>query len=493
MRFPRRSGILLHPTSLPGPYGIGDLGPSAYGFVNWLHDAGQRLWQVLPLGPTGYGDSPYQSFSAFAGNPLLISPDHLRETGLLEEADFADAPNFPTDHVDFGSVQPWKRALLRAAFDRFKSGDQSQLDSWAAENSAWLEDYALFIAIKEHLGNGPWIEWPDDLRRRDEAALNQYRTDLADEIAFQKFLQFVFFQQWSALREYAHSKDVAIIGDIPIFIAHDSADAWTHRDLFYINSDGSLEIQAGVPPDYFSETGQLWGNPLYRWDRMKQQGYSWWVARFQSIFSLVDMVRLDHFRGFEAYWAVPGDAPNAIEGEWRPGPGPDLFRTLREVLGPLPIIAEDLGVITPEVVALREEFDYPGMRILQFAFTGDTKSNFLPHNFEPNTVAYTGTHDNDTTRGWFDSLVGAERERALAYLDTSPSQVTRSMMRAIVASVADTVVAPMQDVLDLGTETRMNLPGRVGGYWQWRMTTDQLTDEDQQWLAQIATLYERIP
>jgi 4-alpha-glucanotransferase len=492
MRFPRRSGILLHPTSLPGRYGTGDLGTGAYHFVDWLHDAGQRLWQILPLGPTGYGDSPYQSFSAFAGNPLLVSPDRLEEQGLLSPADLSNVPAFSNDRVDFGAVIPWKRDLLRTAFENFKGGNQESLERWAANNSDWLEDYALFIAIKEHLGNGPWWEWPEELRRRDEAALNRYREELADDIAFQKFLQFQFFQQWITLRAYARSKGVAIIGDIPIFIAHDSADAWSHRDLFYINPDGSLEIQAGVPPDYFAETGQLWGNPLYRWDRMKEQGYEWWIDRFRATFNLVDVVRLDHFRGFEAYWAVPGDAPTAQTGEWRPGPGSDLFRVVKEALGPLSIIAENLGVITPEVEAIREEFEYPGMRILQFAFTADMSSDFLPHNYVQNTCAYTGTHDNDTTRGWFESLDGATRQRVLDYLDADEQGAVRAMIRAVIASVADTAVVPMQDVLDLGTEARMNLPGRVGGYWQWRATANQFTDEDQQWLAKVAHLYERV-
>lgn len=492
MRFPRRSGILLHPTSLPGRYGVGDLGPAAYHFVDWLHDAGQRLWQVLPLGPTGYGDSPYQSFSAFAGNPLLISPDRLEAQGLLTSADLASVPAFSHDHVDFGNVIPWKKGVLRAAFEHFKQGDQTALERWASTNGEWLDDYALFIAIKEHLGGGPWWEWPDALRQRDKATLDEQRKQLADEIAFQKFLQYQFFQQWITLRAYARSKEVAMVGDIPIFIAHDSADAWSNSDLFYIRPDGTLEVQAGVPPDYFSETGQLWGNPLYRWDRMKAQGYSWWIDRFRAAFNLVDVLRLDHFRGFEAYWAVPGYAPTAVKGEWRPGPGADLFQTVLDALGALPIIAEDLGVITPEVEAIRDEFEYPGMRILQFAFSADTSSAFLPHNYIQNTVAYTGTHDNDTTRGWFESLDAAGRQEVLDYLDTTENELVRAMIRAVVASVADTAIAPMQDVVGLGNAARMNLPGRPGGNWQWRAAAHHFSPDNQVWLARLAALYGRV-
>lgn len=495
MRFPRRAGILLHPTSLPGRYGIGDLGPEAYRFVDWLVEAHQQLWQVLPLGPTGYGDSPYQSFSAFAGNPLLISPERLIEQGLLTQRHLADLPRFPTDKVDFGRVIAWKETLLRhAATTFFQSSTHAQMEpyrAWQEENRAWLDDYALFMALKAHFGGGAWAGWPEAVRARDEAVLAEYREQLAESIAYHTFLQFQFAQQWLLLRTYARSRGVAIIGDIPIFIAHDSADAWSHRDLFYIREDGSLEVQAGVPPDYFSVTGQLWGNPLYRWDEMKRRGYDWWIARFRALFGLVDMVRLDHFRGFEAYWAVPGDAPTAETGEWRKGSGPDLFRTVRDALGSLPIIAEDLGVITPEVEALRDEFAYPGMRILQFAFTADTSSAFLPHNYVQNTVAYTGTHDNETTRGWFSNLDEAMRQRVRTYFDTVDAKVVRAMVRGILASVADTAVVPMQDVLDLDNRARMNLPGRPGGNWQWRASATQFTTKDAAWLAALSDLYDR--
>lgn len=491
MKFPRRSGILLHPTSLAGPYGIGDLGPEAYRFVDWLADAGQSLWQVLPLGPTGYGDSPYQNFSAFAGNPLLISPQRLGEEGLLSQEALAEVPNFPTERVDFGWVIDWKEQLLRTAFANFKPDEQEGFSDWLEEQSDWLEDYALFMALKKHFGGRPWTDWPVALKARDEDALASYRADLADEVAYQQFLQYHFFKQWASLRDYTHSQGIEIIGDIPIFIAHDSADAWAQRELFSIREDGSLEVQAGVPPDYFSETGQLWGNPLYHWDVMKEQGYEWWIARFRAVFNLADIVRLDHFRGFEAYWTIPGDAETAIEGEWRKGPEGDLFSTVRDVLGPLGIIAEDLGVITPEVEALRDGFEYPGMRILQFAFSADTSSGFLPHNYIQNTVAYTGSHDNETTRGWFSNLDESTRQCVLDYFNSNEEQIVGDMIRAIFASVADTAVVPMQDVLDLGNEARMNLPGTVGGWWAWRITADQLSSQKAAWLAKLAQLYGR--
>ena len=491
MKFPRRSGILLHPTSLPGRYGIGDLGPAAYHFVDWLVEAGQQIWQVLPLGPTGYGDSPYQNFSAFAGNPLLISLDQLIEQGLLTEADLSERPLFPAERVDFGVLIPWKMSILRRAFANFKQSRQDEFEKWVANNEEWLNDYAFFMALKVHFGGGAWTQWPEELRRRDESALAEYRQKVADEIVFQQFIQFQFFQQWIQLHEYAQSQGITIIGDAPIFIAHDSADAWAQRELFYIREDGSLEVQAGVPPDYFSETGQLWGNPLYRWDVMQERGYQWWIDRFRIIFQLVDVVRLDHFRGFEAYWTVPGEAKTAIQGEWRKGPNASLFEAVQDALGTLPIIAEDLGVITPEVEALRDQFDFPGMRILQFAFGADTSNSFLPHNYMQNTAAYTGTHDNETTRGWFGNLDDATRQRVLDYFNCSSEEIIRTMIRALMLSVADTVVVPMQDVLDLNNRARMNLPGTVGGWWTWRASAVQFTPEAAAWLAKWTKLYGR--
>lgn len=492
MRFPRRAGILLHPTSLPGSFGVGDLGPSAYRFIDWLVAAGQSLWQVLPLGPTGYGDSPYQAFSAFAGNALLISPEWLLEQGLLTDAQLASAPTFPTDSVDFGAVIPWKDSLFRKAFAVFVGEPHPEFERWTNANSAWLEDYALFIAIKAHFGNGPWKDWDADIRGREPQAMAHYAALLANEVAYQKFLQYQFAQQWTTLRAYARQQGVDLVGDMPIFIAHDSADAWAHKELFTLQEDGSLEVQAGVPPDYFSETGQLWGNPLYRWDVMATQGYTWWIDRFRSILNLVDMVRLDHFRGFEAAWTIPGGALTAQKGEWIKGPEFALFDAINTALGEMPIIAEDLGVITPEVEALRDRYNFPGMRILQFGFTADTSSAFQPHNFIQNTVAYTGTHDNETTRGWFENLDTETRDWVLAYFNSTEDAIVYDMVRSIIASVADTAIIPMQDILDLGNEARINRPGVLGGNWQWRATADAFTPESTAELKRLATLYGRI-
>ncbi|NOY99238.1 MAG: 4-alpha-glucanotransferase, partial [Chloroflexi bacterium] len=361
--FERRSGVLLHPTSLPGPYGIGDLGPQACRFVDFLSGAGCKLWQMLPLGPTGYGDSPYQSFSAFAGNPYLISPDLLLQDGLLHSDDLIEQTDFPAHRVDFGRVISWKLNLLERAFLRFKSDPQpalqEALDIFCAENASWLDDYALFMAIKEAHGGGSWEHWPVSLRRREETALAEARRTLADAVERFAFYQFIFYRQWRALRDYAHQRGVRIIGDIPIFVAYDSADVWAHPDLFYLDETGRPTVVAGVPPDYFSPTGQLWGNPLYRWDVHAQTGYAWWLARFRAVLSMVDIVRLDHFRGFAGYWEIPADAPTAEEGRWVPGPGADFFNAVRDELGRLPIIAEDLCEITPDVVALRDQFDLP--------------------------------------------------------------------------------------------------------------------------------------
>lgn len=492
MRFPRRSGILLHPTSLPGSFGIGDLGPSAYRFIDWLVAAGQSLWQVLPLGPTGYGDSPYQAFSASAGNPLLISPQWLLEQELLTDAELAAAPLFPADSVDFGAVIPWKDALFRQAFARFRTQARPEFERWTTTNGAWLEDYALFVAVKAHFGGGPWKDWNADIRGREPQAMAHYATLLAEEVAYQKFLQYQFAQQWTTLRAYARQQGVVLVGDMPIFIAHDSADAWAHKELFTVQADGTLESQAGVPPDYFSETGQLWGNPLYRWEVMAEQGYSWWIDRFRSILNLVDIVRLDHFRGFEAAWTIPGGAPTAVKGEWIQGPEFALFDAIRAALGDLPIIAEDLGVITPPVEALRDRYDFPGMRILQFGFTADVTSAFQPHNYIQNTVAYTGTHDNETTRGWFHNLDEKTRTWVLAYFNSDEANIVYDMVRAIIASVADTAIVPMQDILDLGNEARINTPGILGGNWQWRATAAAFSPESAAELKRLAALYGRI-
>jgi 4-alpha-glucanotransferase len=485
MNFPRSGGILLHPTSLPGPFGIGDLGPQAYRFADWLAEAGCKLWQILPLGPTGYGDSPYQCFSAFAGNPYLISPELLLRDGLLARSDLPEAPDVAVAGVDFGRVIPWKLALLRRAFERFQADPSSPLragfEYFCAENASWLDDYALFMALKDENGGGAWNGWPESLKRREASALAEARRALAPDVLRFTFYQFLFFRQWAALRSQAGAKGIRIIGDIPIFVAYDSADVWANPELFFLDEAGNPTVVAGVPPDLFSPTGQLWGNPLYRWDIHKETGYAWWLERLRSTLRMVDFLRLDHFRGFAGYFEIPASARTAEHGRWVPGPGADFFRAMDVRLSDglatpeirLPIIAEDLGVITPDVTALLDEFQLPGMRVLQFGFSGP-EHPFLPHNYVPNCVAYTGTHDNDTARGWFETAPRDERGFALRYLRTDGRDFAWDLIRAIWSSVAMFAIAPMQDVLDLGGEARMNFPSTLGGNWQWRMKDDDM-------------------
>jgi 4-alpha-glucanotransferase len=496
--FSRAGGILLHPSSLPGPYGIGDLGPQAYRFVNWLASTGCKLWQVLPLGPTGYGDSPYQCFSAVAGNPYLISFDALIEDGLLSQDDFADLPKFKPSQVDFGQLIPWKLDLLENAFSRLTSvstGFREEFDQFRTDNASWLDDYALFMSLKEARGGGPWSDWEESLRKREPTAMEKARSDHQDDILRYSFYQFLFFRQWNKLRAYANKQDIKIIGDIPIFIAYDSADAWANPELFFLDEKSLPIVVAGVPPDYFSRTGQLWGNPLYRWDVHKKSGYAWWLERFRSVLNFVDLVRLDHFRGFAGYYEIPYGAPTAETGQWMTGPGKNFFTTIsRELSGPddgtLPIIAEDLGVITPDVVELRNGFNLPGMKILQFGFSG-ADNPFLPHNYPTNCVAYTGTHDNDTAIGWFESAPPEERKFALRYLNSGGSDFAWDMIRSVWSSVAVYAIAPMQDVLSLGTEARMNFPSRLGGNWEWRMTEDDLNEALAKRLQEFNELYLR--
>jgi 4-alpha-glucanotransferase len=495
MRFPRSSGILLHPTSLPSAWGIGDLGASAYHFVDWLAKASQSLWQILPLGPTGYGDSPYQCFSAFAGNPLLISLDKIFEEGLLDRQGLQTKPFFSDDTVDYAEVTNFKLPLLRQSFERVRSGafpaQARAFDEFCAAEASWLDDYALFMALREQHEGANWDTWEYDIATRRPAALEHWRNKLADQIAMQKYLQCLFFSQWRQVMAYAHERGIRIIGDTPIFVAYNSADVWAHPDLFYLDADGHPTVVAGVPPDYFSETGQLWGNPLYRWDRMAETGYAWWVARIKATLDLVDIVRLDHFRGFEAYWEVPADEPTAVHGRWIKGPGAALFETFERMLGELPIIAEDLGLITPPVVELRDRFNLPGMKILQFAFSSDADDPYLPHNYTRNCIVYTGTHDNDTTLGWFNTRGDAEREAVLCYLNRDGSDICWDMLRLAFASVADVAVVPLQDVLRLGNEARQNMPGRLGGNWAWRFRAEALTPELAQRLREVTTTYGR--
>ena len=497
--------MLLHPTSLPGAHGIGEFNDQAYAFVDFLAETGQKLWQVLPLGPTGYGDSPYQCFSAFAGNPLLISLDHLiRENALLPE-DLTDPEwlpdgGFSADRVNYGDVIPYKGEMLRRSYVRFINHatpeNQTAFETFCARETAWLDDYALFMALKDSHEGEPWNAWEDDIARRTPKALAKARKELKEEIQSHRYQQYQFFKQWGWLKEYANNKGVRIIGDIPIFVAYDSADAWANRELFYFDERGNPTVIAGVPPDYFSPTGQRWGNPLYRWDVMHNQGYVWWIARIKAALTLYDLVRIDHFRGFEAYWEVPASEPTAMRGKWVKGPGRALFDAIRAAFAregrtALPIIAEDLGVITPEVEALRDAFGFPGMRVLQFAFVADTASAFLPHNYVPNAVAYAGTHDNDTTAGWWAALEELVRHQVREYTGTDGRDICWDLIRLLMMSVADTTVVTLQDVLALGSETRMNYPGRGDGNWFWRFAWDQLTPALRNRLGQMTRTYGR--
>ncbi|HUN89742.1 MAG TPA: 4-alpha-glucanotransferase [Terriglobales bacterium] len=507
MNFPRSSGVLLHPTSLPGPYGLGDFGPEAYRFVEFLHAAGQKLWQVLPLNPTGYGDSPFQCFSASAGNPLLISLEKLVEQGWLSREDLRTLPMFPVESVDYGMAILFKMPLLRKAALACRvhaSKEQRQgFERFCSEHCDWLDDFALFMALKQVHAMAAWTHWPEDIARREPEAVERWSKELASEIEAQKFFQFAFFQQWRELREYGRERQIRIIGDIPIYVAHDSADVWSNRQFFLLNEKGEPERVSGVPPDYFSTTGQLWGNPIYNWPRLKQTGYKWWVERLRAALRLYDFVRIDHFRGFEAYWEVPANEITAEHGRWVKGPGRELFAILRQELGDLPIIAENLGVITPEVEAIRHEFGFPGMAILQFAFGTDPQApTFKPHNYVREMVAYTGTHDNDTVVGWWNSSgtsdstrtsedVEKEHAYARAYLDFKDGPINWILIRGIQNSVANTAIQPMQDILGLGNEARMNFPGTASGNWRWRMRPEALTQEIAGRLKDMAKLYDR--
>jgi 4-alpha-glucanotransferase len=488
VRFPRASGILLHPTSLPGPFGIGDFGPEAYRFADFLEQAGQRLWQVLPLGPTGYGDSPYQTLSSFAGNPLLISPRKLKDHGYLSDAHLADAPAFPGDRVDFENVIPFKLELLRRAFGNFAS--TPEFEQYCERNRAWLDDFARFSALKAANHGVEWTRW--SIHEPD-----------ASGVLMQKFWQWEFQRQWAELKKYCGGRGIRVMGDVPIYVAHDSADVWSNRDLFELQPDGSPMRVAGVPPDYFSATGQLWGNPIYRWDLMEAQGFRWWIERFRATLEVFDVIRLDHFRGFEAYWEVPASEHTAINGRWVKGPGAKLFEAARKALGDLPIVAENLGVITPEVETIRHQFGFPGMSVLQFAFGSDPQApTFRPHNYPREVAAYTGTHDNDTTVGWWlgqgsgDSTrtpedIEKERAFAKAYLNSDGKDIQWAFIRTIMASVADTVITPLQDVLGLGSEARMNLPASTGRNWSWRFRAEAIEPWMRDRLREFAALYDR--
>ncbi len=495
MRFPRCSGVLLHPTSLPGPHGSGDFGPDAYHFVDWLVSAGQRLWQILPLGGIGPGNSPYMSTSAFAGNLLLIDLQELHQQGWLDADDLLPEPGLSASHVDFARVVPFRMARLERAAARFAAegtaAQREAFETFCRGQASWLEDYALFMALCEAQDWKLWCDWPASLVRREPPALARAAVEHAARIGFWKFCQWAFFRQWLKLKAYANGKGVEIIGDAPIFIAHQSAEVWANQALFLLDDAGHPTVVAGVPPDFFSATGQRWGNPLYRWTEHARDNFAWWVERVRRTFELVDVVRIDHFRGFAACWEIPASEPTAEKGHWVPAPGEALFKAIAKALGPMPIIAEDLGVITPDVDALRKKFGFPGMRILQFAFAGDASDRFLPHNHEPDTVVYVGTHDNNTVAGWWAEATDHERHYARGYLATDGHDMPWTMIRAACRSVGDTAVHPMQDVLALPASCRMNFPGQSSGWWTWRFEWRQVHAWHAHRLAELARLYGR--
>jgi 4-alpha-glucanotransferase len=477
----RASGLLLHVTSLPSPYGVGDIGPSALAWIDRLQEAGQGWWQALPLGPTGYANSPYQPLSSFAGNGLLISPDWLIEDGLLDARDCHPSA-FPQHESDYDTVIPFKHQLLASAWAHFMAGARPDLrpayEQFCNGQAHWLEDYALFSALKVRFGNTYYLEWPAELVQRDPAALDRARSELADQIGLESFVQFVLFRQAERLKAYASRQGVKLIGDLPFFVSPDSSDVWANPELFLLDERRRPRFVAGVPPDYFSATGQLWGNPTYNWDALRDTAYGWWISRLRALLSHVDVIRLDHFRGFTAAWHVPAGAPTAESGSWRPGPGAEFFRIAQRELGPLPFIAEDLGLITPDVNALRDEFHLPGMRVLQFAFDGHADNPHLPANYVTDEVVYTGTHDNPTTRGWYEDLPEDQRRNLWNYLKRPAGNsvdAAPALMDLAWSSTAALAIAPLQDLLNLGSEARINVPGRAGGNWRWRVTEDMLS------------------
>lgn len=494
---PRVSGILLHPTSLPGPYGIGDLGKEAYHFIDFLKESGQHLWQVLPLTHTGFGDSPYQSFSAFAGQPLLISPEHLIELGLLEESDLQNCPGGNSSFVDYGTLIPWKEEILQKAYTRYQHTADKMLleeyDSFYANNQFWLTDYSLFMACKSIHDGRIWLEWEEPYKQPTAEFKKQLNEDLKEAIGYYQFVQFMFFKEWYALKAYANQQDVKIIGDIPIFVSLDSADVWSQQHLFQLDASGYPTVVAGVPPDYFSDTGQLWGNPLYNWDAHQQTDYAWWISRLKNQLDLLDYLRIDHFRGFEAYWAVPYGDETAVNGTWEHGPKENLFLAITNALGDrLPIIAEDLGIITPEVEWLRDMFAFPGMKVLQFAFEGTGESSFLPHQFTTtNCVCYTGTHDNDTTVGWYETVDSPSKDKVRQYMNTDGCTVHWDFIRTCLGTIAAYAVFPLQDVLGIGKEGRMNRPGVAAGNWSWRYLREDLNGGTAEYLKTLSRLYGR--
>jgi len=494
----RASGLLLHVTSLPSPYGIGDLGPEAFAWVDRLHDAGQSWWQALPLGPTGYGNSPYQPLSSFAGNALIISPELLIVEGLLNPSNCAG--QFAPGNVDYASVIPFKEGLLRATWSRFRQiarGDvRRQFEEFCSAQESWLDDYALFRALKARYGGANYIEWPADLVQRRPSALAEARRELRDDIDRFRFEQFLVSRQGEKLKEYAHSRGVKLIGDLPFFVSPDSSDVWANPELFLLDEARRPKFVAGVPPDYFSSEGQLWGNPVYNWEALRETGYRWWIDRLRALLLHVDLIRLDHFRAFAAAWHIPSGAPTAETGSWQPGPAAEFFRTVEGKIGGLPFIAEDLGLITPDVGALRDQFQIPGTRVLQFAFDGADANPYLPRNFVNNTVVYTGTHDNPTSREWFEGLTNTQQATlSCRYLGGGNGRVIEpgtALIDLAWSSRAALAIAPLQDLLNLGREARMNVPGRSGGNWGWRCTNVLLTDEPFAWLCDLTAQVNRL-
>jgi 4-alpha-glucanotransferase len=489
----RKSGILMPVSSLPSKYGIGTFGKAAYEFVDQLHKGGQSLWQILPLGPTSYGDSPYQSFSTFAGNPYFIDLEKLTEDGLLtkKECDACDFGENPL-YVDYGRIYESRFALLKKAFARFDAKKEEGYDVFFEENAFWLEDYALFMAVKNSFDGVSFEEWDDDIRKRKPEAMQKYKKQYQSEIDFYVFLQYEFSKQWSALKAYANDKGIQIVGDIPIYVAFDSSDTWASPELFQFDSDLKPIAVAGCPPDAFSATGQLWGNPLYNWEYHKETGYAWWMKRFKHCFRMYDIVRIDHFRGFDEYYSIPYGSETAQNGEWQKGPGYELFDVMKKTLGRQNVIAEDLGFLTPSVYKLVKKTGFPGMKILQFAFDSREESDYLPHNYSANSIVYTGTHDNDTLLGWWESLSRKDKAFAKKYMNIRRDKdVTWTFIRACMASVSDTAIIPMQDYLELGKEARINTPSTLGENWKWRMAADAFTDELAERISEMSRLYYR--
>ncbi len=489
----RKSGILLAISSIPSKYGIGTFSKEAYEFVDFLEKAGQKLWQILPLGPTGYGDSPYQSFSTFAGNPYYIDLEEFIEKGFLTEKECAKSDFLDGAYVDYEKIFHTKFALLKKAYKNSNVAAEEEFQTFVKENAKWLDDYALYMAIKDSLGGISWTQWDEDIKLRKPQAMKAYGDKLADEVMFYQFQQYYFAKQWSALKKYANDKEINIVGDIPIYVAFDSADTWANPQLFQFDEECKPIAVAGCPPDSFSATGQLWGNPLYNWEYMKETEYAWWVERIRYCYELYDVVRIDHFRGFDEYYSIPYGDETAENGHWEKGPGYDLFKVIKKELGEIMVIAEDLGFLTDSVIKLVQKTGYPGMKVLQFAFDSREESDYLPHNYPKNSVVYTGTHDNDTTVGWYESISRRDKIYAKNYLDApNKNKICEKMIRMTLGSVSDTAVVPMQDYLELGKEARMNVPSTLGTNWKWRLVQEQVNDELAAKIRSWTKLYGRL-